>query len=110
MGDGRFAQRLNDAMRMRNMGGTELAKLVGTSPTNITCYRKGKYEPKLNTIAKMAEVLCVNPVWLMGIASDPEPIELSGKDLAHNKIENYISVMDEKQINKVLKFIEDYIL
>lgn len=105
-----FAQRLNEAMRMRNIGGTELAKRVGTSPTNISCYRKGKYAPKLMMIKRISDVLQVNPVWLIGIVSDPEPIQLSEKDLAHNQIENYISLMDEKQIKKVLKFIEDYIL
>lgn len=110
MGDERFARRLSEAMSMRNIGGTELAKLVGTSPTNITCYRKGKYQPKVPMVKKMAEVLGVNPVWLLGIADDPEPIVASEKDLAHNQIENYISIMDERQIKKVLKFIEDYIL
>ena len=110
MSDAIFAQRLREAMRMRKVGGTELAKKVGTSPSNITHYRNGNYSPKLPTVKKMAEVLKVNPAWLAGIVEDPEPVKADGKDLAHNQIENYISAMSQDQVEKVLKFIEDYIL
>lgn len=110
MGNQVFTQRLNEAMRKRNITGTELAKRVSTSPTNITCYRKGKYAPKLPMIKEMARVLGVNPSWLAGIVNDPEPIEANEKDLAHNQIEAYISEMTTEQTKKVLKFIEDYII
>lgn len=110
MGNNVFTSRLNEAMRKRGIGGTELAKKVGTSPTNISCYKKGKYTPKLPMIKEMARVLCVNPSWLAGIVNDPEPIEAGEKDLAHNQIENYISEMTTEQTQKVLRFIEDYII
>jgi len=110
MGNQVFAQRLKEAMQMRDMNGTELAKRVNTSPTNITCYRKGKYAPKLPMIKDMARVLGVNPSWLAGIVDNPDPIVASEKDLAHNQIEMYISEMTAEQTKKVLKFIEDYII
>lgn len=110
MGNAVFTQRLNEAMALRKVNGTTLAKAVETSPTNITCYRKGKYAPKLPMIKKLARVLGVNPSWLAGIVDDPEPIEASEKDLAHNQIEMYISEMTTEQTQKVLKFIEDYII
>lgn len=110
MGNQVFSARLKEAMEMRKMGGSQLAKIVGTSPTNITFYRKGTYAPKLPMIKKIADALCVNPSWLAGIVDDPEPVVASEKDLAHNKIEIYISAMNTEQIKKVLKFIEDYII
>ena len=110
MGNQVFAQRLNEAMAKRKIGGTELAKRIGTSPTNISCYRAGKYTPKLPMIKEIARVLGVNPSWLAGIVSDPSPIEASEKDIAHNQIEIYISEMTTEQTQKVLKFIEDYII
>lgn len=105
-----FRQRLNEAMHRRHIRGVELAKAVGTSPSNITHYRKGEYAPKLPMMKKMATALGVNPSWLAGIVSDPEPITASEKDLAHNQIEIYISEMTTEQTKKVLKFIEDYIV
>lgn len=110
MGNRIFSERLIEAMRLRNIGGTELAQAVNTSPSNITHYRNGRYAPKLPMIKKIANALGVNPVWLIGIANDPEPIAASEKDITHNQIENYISTMSTEQVKKVLKFIEDYII
>ncbi len=110
MGNQLFSKRLVEAMEMRGIGGTQLAKAVGTSPCNITYYRKGKYAPKLAMIKRMAEVLRVNPSWLAGIVSDPEPIKSSEMDAVRNQIEAYLSTMTAEQTKKVLKFIEDYII
>lgn len=110
MGNEIFTQRLNEAMATAHIKGSELANLVGTSQANITCYRKGKYAPKLRMIKKMAEVLHVNPAWLAGIVSDSTPVKLTGKDLAHNQIEVYIADMSEEQTKKVLKFIEEFVI
>ena len=105
-----FGRRLTEAMTKRKISGKQLSELTGTSQSNITHYKKGDYAPALPLIKKMADILCVSPVWLIGIGDDDAPIELSEKDLAHNRIENYIAEMSEAQVLKVLKFIEEYIL
>ena len=110
MGNPVFSQRLVEAMAMRDIGGTEFAKAIGTSPSNVTHYRNGRYAPKLPMIKKMARVLNVNPSWLAGIVDDPKPVESDEKDLVHNQIEMYIADMTTDQTKKVLKFIEDYIV
>lgn len=105
-----FSQRLNEAMAMRKIKGSQLAKIVGTSPVNITCYRKGKYAPKLYMIKRIADALSVNPSWLAGIINDPDPVEMSEKDAVHNQIEYYIADMTADQVKKVLAFIEQFII
>lgn len=105
-----FGKRLAEAMSLRRVSGKQLSLLTGVSQSNITHYKKGDYAPNLPTCQKIAKALSVSPVWLLGIGDNPAPIEITEKDLMHNRIENYIADMTEEQVKKVLKFIEDYII
>ncbi len=106
-----FRERFIKAMQLSGLQQKDVAKLIGVHPSNITRYKNGKYVPSnLEDIAKIAKVLGVSPAWLCGLTSDERIVEPSRKDIAHNKIENYIADMDENQTEKVLKFIEDYII
>ena len=54
-----FANRFQQALKIRNMKQSEIVEKTGT-------YLSGEYEPKQRNIYKIAEVLDVSEAWLMG--------------------------------------------
>lgn len=61
-----FAERLSEALRIRNMSPAELSKKIGVNEGTISNYRKGKYEPKQIRLEEIASALRVSIAWLMG--------------------------------------------
>ena len=110
MGNEIFAKRFVAALKASNITQKELAKLLGVHPSNITLYKKGATEPDLESLSKIASILHVSPAWLAGLTSDETMYEPTEKEVIWNKIENMFETMDENQMKKVLKFIEDYII
>lgn len=106
-----FAERFNRALKLSGLQQKEVAKRLGVHPSNITRYKRGTYVPSdLQVIAEIARILGVSPAWLAGLTDDDRIVEPSRKDVAHNKIENYIADMDDSQTESVLKFIETFII
>ena len=72
------AERLRQALDMRHMKQIELATLSGINKGAISHYIAGDYEPKNETLHKLAKALEVNEMWLWGYdgvepdSSDPE--------------------------------------
>lgn len=60
------AQRLKEAMHDANITAQELADLAGLNKASVSQYRSGTHAPSNISSGKMAKVLGVNPVWLMG--------------------------------------------
>lgn len=60
------AKRLQEAIRVNNMIPQELADRTGISKASISQYLSGQHKPSNISAGKMAEVLGVNPLWLMG--------------------------------------------
>ena len=60
------ARRLQDALDRKGMTAAELAKKSGVSKASISQYINGSHAPSNISSAKMAEVLGVNALWLMG--------------------------------------------
>ncbi|MBE7092995.1 MAG: helix-turn-helix transcriptional regulator [Clostridiales bacterium] len=61
-----FAQRLKEAMEMRNIKQAQLAQKCNIGKSSISTYLKGKYLPKYDSIVKLADALNVSPKWLAG--------------------------------------------
>ena len=61
-----FSKRLETALKIRGMKQADLADKAGTSRAIITIYLQGKTVPRKRSLIKLAEVLDVNPAWLMG--------------------------------------------
>lgn len=105
-----FAERFTKALKLSGIQQKELAKQIGVHPSNIVQYKKGMYVPNdLNTISKIASILGVSPAWLAGMTDDENVVEPNPKDMMWNKIEKRLSKMDEGQMRKVLKFIEEFL-
>ena len=61
-----FIERLNSILQKRNLSQADLSKMTGIRSSSISDWLKGKYEPKQDKIAIIAEALNVSPVWLIG--------------------------------------------
>ena len=59
-------KRLEQAMSIRNMKQSELCKQADIPKSSLSLYLRGAYEPKQDRLYKMANVLHVSEVWLMG--------------------------------------------
>ena len=60
------AKRLTEAMAQKGIKAQELADRSGVSKSSISQYINGSHSPSNISAGKMAAVLEVNPVWLMG--------------------------------------------
>lgn len=69
---GTFASRLQLAMDRTGIKRVELVKATGIDQGAMTNYLKGRYEPKQDTVAKLAKVLNVSERWLWGYGSEAE--------------------------------------
>lgn len=59
-----FQERLKEAMN--GMSVTDLAAELDISKQSVSAYINGTRKPKRLTISAMAQILSVNPAWLMG--------------------------------------------
>lgn len=62
------ARRLKDALNRKNMKAQELSDKSGVSKASISQYMNGVHAPNNISSAKMAKILDVDPLWLMGLS------------------------------------------
>ena len=65
-----FKERLEDALRLREMSPAELSKITGVGEGAISQYRKGAYKASQRNLEKIAKALRVSIPWLMGISDE----------------------------------------
>lgn len=58
--------RIKKAMADREMSAAELSRLTGISPSSLSEYLNGRYEPKQDKVALISNALKVSPGWLLG--------------------------------------------
>jgi len=61
-----FANRLNEAIRIRGIKKIDLAKKTGIDKASISQWVKGVYEARQEGVYKLSKALEVNEAWLMG--------------------------------------------
>ena len=61
-----FPQQLKKALTLTGTKQIELSRLTNIDKGTINNYLAGKYEPKADRLELIADVLGVDPVWLMG--------------------------------------------
>lgn len=64
------AERLREALRIRNMKQVDLVERTGITKGALSSYLSGRYEPKQNNLHALARALEVNEAWLMGFEVD----------------------------------------
>ncbi len=60
------AERLKQAMQIRNMKQSELSAITGIGKSSISTYLSGEYLPKQRNVYKISKALDVSEAWLMG--------------------------------------------
>lgn len=101
-----FAQRLRQALDMRNMKQITLSEKSGVSRALISAYLKGDYEAKQDNVYFLAKALNVNEAWLMGY--EDVAMERSDKKQADDLFIEAASdflLDEENKYNELLKKI-----
>ena len=62
-----FSNRLNTAIRIRNIKPIELSEKTGIDKSKISSYMSGRYKAKQDGVYLLAQALNVNEAWLMGL-------------------------------------------
>lgn len=60
------AARLKEALNDNHMKPQELADASGVNKSSISQYINGSHAPSNTSSGRMASILCVSPLWLMG--------------------------------------------
>lgn len=68
-----FSVRLSKALDLRDMKPADLARKLGISESTISQYRSGYSKPKDKRLVIIANILRVDPAWLMGLDVPMEP-------------------------------------
>ena len=112
------AERLRDALRIRNMKQADLIACTGINKGALSSYLAGRYEPKQKNLHALALALNVNEAWLMGldvpmssVANIPPPAPAATPALSPDKEEllaNYDRLNDEGK-QKVRDYASDLV-
>ena len=100
------AKRLKFAMDANKLTAKQLSDKSGVSEPSISQYLHGTFAPKNKTAAKLAKVLHVNPMWLMGF-------DVPSTDYAYDflqKMEDGSIRMDIKPNQAFVKDIDEITL
>ncbi len=115
------AKRLQEALTAKDMIPQELADKTGIGKASISQYLNGQHKPSNLSAGKMAEVLDVDPLWLMGFdvpmreeSKDPYYLDDEAREYAEflHKNPEYKVLFDasrkvkKEDIELVTQFIE----
>lgn len=97
------AKRIKDAMESKGIIAQELAARSGVNKSSISQYVNGSHTPSNLSAGKMAEVLSVDPAWLMGFSVN------AGRDLSdqENELLRLFRLLNTSGRAKVLEDIAD---
>lgn len=70
-----IADRIKEALEIRNMKQIDLVEKTKIGKSSISTYISGAYEPKQKNIYKIAKALNVDEAWLMGLDVPMEKVE-----------------------------------
>ena len=71
-----IADRIKEALEIRNMKQVDLVEKTKIGKSSISTYISGAYEPKQKNIYKIAKALNVNEAWLMGYDVPMERVDM----------------------------------
>ena len=103
------SERLKQAISEANIKQAELCERTGISKGALSSYISGRYAPKQNNIYILAQVLNVNPAWLMGLSVPKSPDVTVSRALTKEQREllSYFDVLTEEGKNEAIKRIKE---
>ena len=91
------ARRLKEALNDKNMKPQELSNLSGVNKSSLSQYINGSHTPSNISAGKIAKVLDVSPLWLMGFPDATKiDVEELRTELIVTRLE-YIQIPDEQE-------------
>lgn len=103
-----FNERLKEIRLSKKLTQQQLAEQVGLAKPTISCYEKGKREPNILMVKKIAKTLNVSLDYLVGLDNDPTP----KKNISpiNNGTEKYKTITDmlDTMNTTGIKKVEDY--
>lgn len=113
----KLVSRINEALRRNEMSKAELSRRTGISPSSLSEYLSGKYEPKQDKIYLISRALNVDPVWLLGFEDENseqqkhEEPKVDVKDIINNATflfdgnDYNLSQSDKEMLTNVIKSV-----
>ena len=102
-----FSNRLNTAMRIRNIKPVELSEKTGIDKSKISSYMSGRYKAKQDGVFLLARALNVDEAWLMGCDVPMEKETITNNDFRYA---NYNGIntdgLNEEEIEEINRFVE----
>ena len=83
--------RLNAAMKIRQVNITELASMSGLNKSTVSRYLTGAVIPRSDAIGKMATALGVSPTWVLGYE-----VTMDGKEIRQIDLTQLSEINQEK--------------
>ena len=99
-----FANRLCQAMKIRNIKAVELCEKTGIDKSKISSYMSGRYKAKQDGVYLLAKALNVNEAWLMGLDVPMEKNYIEPRNELLDDIDT--EGLDEEDIDEINRFIE----
>lgn len=110
------ARRLALALKQKNLIAQELSDKADVGKASISQYLNGSHKPSNISSQKMAEVLDVNPLWLMGFdvpmeshTSDPTPLSSSQLTPAEQSLLTDFRQLNDEGQDKVCEYTSDLV-
>ena len=100
------AERLQEALYLRNMKGADLARATGLSKSTIGRYLSGEMEPKNKQTYKLARALNVSETWLWGYDVNVERPQVQKESDAISDITIKLA-RDKEVLATMTKIMED---
>lgn len=103
------AERLKEAMADAGVTAAELAERSGVGKSSISQYMNGRNSPSDLSASKIARVLKVSPIWLMGFQTpkvDEEMEDLIRLDVDEQRILDRYRSMDNTQRTRLLAYAD----
>ena len=103
------ALRLREILQERKMTAQELSDKSGVGKSSISHYYNGNNAPHTINAGKMADVLGVNPMWLMGFDADKYVIETEPRNEngISRRLLAYVSLLNKDGIKKLEERAEE---
>ena len=103
-----LSKRLSEAMKNKNVEAKDLEKMTGISKSLIYKYIRDESHPRNDKVMKLAKVLGVNEVWLLGYDCSSDIITLE-RIKKRDEIDLMLNRMNDEELNKLLLFIKNFI-
>lgn len=101
------SQRLRDAMYEARITSAELAARSGVSKASISQYRNGTYVPSNSSAEKIANVLGVSPLWLMGFPEEYLTIDYERNQSNTRYAQSYARKVHDVALQKLIAVAEN---